>query len=164
MSAYALSVVGTVLLSAILTMLVPEGKCSALIKGVAKLACVVVLIAPIPQYLKNDNFFDLIRGENVENTDVFFEENGITADESFIRYYCELRIAYTQKALEVDLQDKYAVSATVSLEWEFVNETDVDGLKITKIIVKTDENTTIGVKNDMTKYLSNTYCSEVQIE
>ena len=164
MSAYALSVMGTVLISAILTMLTPDGKCAGLVKGMAKLACVVVLIAPIPQFLKNDGFFDFIRGENVENTGIFFDENGITADESFIRYYCELRVEYTQTALESELKEKYGVNTLVKCLWKFENQTDTDGIKITKIYVYVDEEVSNKVKNEMAKYITDTYCSEVQIE
>lgn len=164
MNAYALSVMGTVLLSAILTMLTPEGKCAGLIKGVAKLACVIVLIAPIPQFLKNDSFFEIIRGEKIENTDVFFDKNGIIADEGFIRYYCELRVAYTQTALEQEIDEKYGLKTSVSLQWEFEKETDANGLKITEIAVKTGGNITNGVKNEMIEYLTKNYCSEVKIE
>ena len=122
------------------------------------------LIAPIPQFLKNESLFDVIRGENIENTDVFFDKNGISADESFIRYYCELRVAYTQTALEKELHEKYGISTSVYLLWEFENGTDTNGMKITKITVQTDGSVSNGVKEDMTTFLTNTYCSEVQIE
>lgn len=164
MNAYALSVMGTVLLSSILTMLIPEGKCSGLIKGVAKLACIVVLIAPVPQFLKNDNFFDVIRGEGLKNTDVFFDKNGISADESFIRYYCELRVACAQTNLEKELYEKYGVNTNVSLSWKFKDGTDADGVEILKITVKTNGDIEGGIKEEMTTYLMKTYCSEVKIE
>ena len=119
MNGYVLTVMGTVLLSAILTILVPEGKTSGIIKGVTKLACLIVIISPIPQFLKNERFFDVIRGESVENNEAFFEENGITADKSFIEYYCKWRVEETQTALQKELTEKFAVKLIVTIVWEF---------------------------------------------
>ena len=50
MNAYVLSVIGTVLISAVLTAIIPEGKTSKVIKGIARLACVLVIVTPIVQF------------------------------------------------------------------------------------------------------------------
>ena len=164
MNGYVLTVMGTVLLSAILTILVPEGKTAGIIKGVTKLACLIVIVSPIPQFLKNERFFDVIRGESVENGDVFFEENGITADKSFIEYYCELRIRETQGALQQEILHKFNLGVTVKIAWEFDDSVDVNGIKITKITIKTEEDASQDMKNKIGEYVRKTYCSEVQIE
>lgn len=159
-----LTVVGTVLISAILTMLVPEGKSTVMIKGIAKLVCLIVLIAPIPKLLGDEDFFDVFRGETAENTDGFFKDSGINADEPFIKYYCELRVRETETALERDLLDKFNVSLDIDLGWEFIGETDVDGLKISQIKIKIKQETDEEVKRKMCAYLTDSYCSEVLIE
>lgn len=164
MNGYVLTVMGTVLLSAILTILVPEGKTSGIIKGVTKLACLIVIISPIPQFLKNERFFDVIRGESVENNEAFFEENGITADKSFIEYYCKWRVEETQTALQKELTEKFAVKLIVTIVWEFDDTVDADGIKITKIKIKMQEDVSQEMQTKITEYVRKTYCSEVQIE
>ena len=164
MSGYVIGVIGTVLISSILIMLVPDGKCASMIKGMTKLACLIVLIAPIPKLLGEENFFDVFRGETTENTDSFFKDSGINADEPFIEYYCTLRVLQTQTALEKELNEEFDVAVTVELDWEFVGETDVDGLKITKITVKPNQTVKEEVQRKMCAYLTETYCSEVLIE
>lgn len=161
MNGYVLGVVGTVLISSILTMLAPEGKCSTLIKNMTKLACLVVLIAPIPSLLGKGNLFDGFRGENKE---VFFNGDSINADETFIKYYCELRVRETQTALKKELSSRYNVSADVFLSWDFIGETDIDGLKITQICVKLPQTVEEEIKRKMCTYLTDAYCSEVLIE
>ena len=164
MNGYVIGVIGTVLIASILTMIAPEGKCTATIKGVTKLACLIVLISPIPKLVGDENFFDVFRGESAEKTDGFFKDDGINADEPFIEYYCKLRIDQTQTALEKELVSQFKVSADVTLDWEFVGETDVDGMKITKITVKPRQTVEEEVQRKMCSYLTDAYCSEVLIE
>ncbi len=164
MNGYVLTVVGTVLISSILTMLIPEGKCSAMIKGVTKLACLIVLLSPIPKLLGDETFFDVFRGENTENTDAFFRDSGLNADEPFIKYYCELRIRETQTAVEREIVDKFGVQSTVKLDWNFLGETDVDKLQITKITIQLQQAVSEEVQRKMCTYLTENYCSEVLIE
>lgn len=164
MNGYVLTVMGTVLISSILTMLAPNGKCSSLIKNMTKLVCLVVLIAPIPNLLGEKNLFDGIRGENTEQADVFLKDDSINVDEEFINYYCELRVRETQTALKKDILARFNVVADVILSWGFVDGTDVDGLKITKITVKIPQTVEEGIKKKMCTYLTDNYCSEVLIE
>ena len=164
MSGYVIGVVGTVIISSILMMIVPEGKSTSIIKGMTKLACLVVLIAPIPKLLGDENFFDVFRGESVENVGGFFENSGLNADETFIEYYCKLRVVETQTALEKEIYTQFQVSADVQISWEFAGETDVDGIKITKITVKSKATVEEEVQRKMCAYLTDSYCSEVLIE
>lgn len=164
MNGYVLTVMGTVLISSILTMLAPNGKCSSIIKNMTKLVCLVVLIAPIPNLLGEKNLFDGIRGENTEQADVFLKDDSINVDEEFINYYCELRVRETQTALKKDILARFNVVADVILSWGFVDGTDVDGLKITKITVKIPQTVEEGIKKKMCTYLTDNYCSEVLIE
>lgn len=164
MNGYVLTVIGTVLVSSILSVLIPEGKTAGLVKGVTKLACLIVLILPIPNFLQEENVFDVIRGESIENTDGFFENNGISPDKSFIEYYCELRIREAENALEREVQDKFGVTITANFSWEYAGETDIDGVKITSIYAKLETEMSEKVKTELYAYLKDSYCSEVQIE
>ena len=47
MSAYLLSIIGIVLLTAILSAVLPDGKTVKFIKGIAKLCCLAVILPPV---------------------------------------------------------------------------------------------------------------------
>ena len=152
MSGYLLSVIGTVLLAALLTAIAPDGKTSGLIKAIAKSACLLAIVAPIPSYLHSQKF-----DEKSEQTETIFSQTVIETDEDFIKYYSEMRIRATEQALEVELKEKFSVETSVKLEWAY----ESDEIKITKIIVKTKNGEE---KTVMWEYLTKNYCSEVMIE
>lgn len=152
MNGYLLTVIGTVLIAALLTAIAPDGKTSGLIKAIAKSACLLAIVAPIPSYLNSGN-----SDEKNEDLQTIFSQTVIETDEDFIKYYSEMRIRATAQALEAELKEKFSVMASVELEW--TNESDE--IKITKIIVRTEN----GEANTaMWEYLTKNYCSEVMIE
>lgn len=152
MNGYLLSVIGTVLIAALLTAIAPDGKTSGLIKAIAKSACLLAIVAPIPSYLNSGN-----SDEKNADLQTIFSQTVIETDEDFIKYYSEMRIRATAQALEAELKEKFSVVASVELEWS--NESDE--IKITKIIVRTEN----GEANTaMWEYLTKNYCSEVMIE
>ena len=152
MNGYLLSVIGTVLIAALLTAIAPDGKTSGLIKAIAKSACLLAIVAPIPSYLNSGN-----SDEKNADLQTIFSQTVIETDEDFIKYYSEMRIRATAQALEAELKEKFSVVASVELEW--MNESDE--IKITKIIVRTEN----GEANTaMWEYLTKNYCSEVMIE
>ena len=152
MNVYLLSVIGTVLVASILTAIAPEGKTSGIIKAIAKSACLLAIVAPIPSYLNSGN-----SDEKNADLQTIFSQTVIETDEDFIKYYSEMRIRATAQALEAELKEKFSVQTSVEFEWR--NESDE--IKITKIIVKTEN----GEKNvAMWEYLTKNYCSEVLIE
>lgn len=152
---YLLAILGTVLSSAILTAIVPEGKTSGTVKSIAKLVCLLVIIAPIPKFLQMESFFD---ETSEENTETFFSQSVIETDERFINYYSEMRIRYAEQSLETEILDKYALAVDVCLECA------TEDLKINKITVKTNKETDEEAKRVMWEYLTQNYCSEVLIE
>ena len=161
MNGYLLCIIGTVLISSIITAIVPDGKTTAVIKGVAKLACLLAIIAPIPTFLQKDNFFDALNTENQINSQGFFSQTVIPTDGAFIQYYSETRITQTEKTLQEELYERFAVKAIVNLEWEIENECDI---RITKIRVRIEKDVEREVKTGMSEYLTKNYCSEVLIE
>ncbi len=165
MNEYLLSVIGTVLLSAVLTAIMPEGKTASVIKGIARLACLLAIIAPILNFFQKGELE--FAGENF--SDKFFSESVIQTDEAFIKYYSEIRIEETENALEKEIHDKYAISTSVSITWEnvlkeFDNKYTDKEIKITAIHVKLKSQAEEEVKSDMWEYLTKNYCSEVLIE
>ncbi len=161
MSEYLLGVIGTVLLCSLLTAVAPEGKTSAVIKGMARLGCVLAIIAPVLQFFKT--------GEVGKFTDDFFMQSGIETDKEFIQYYSELRIRETESALERELSEKYSLETEVTLVWtmeaeEFDEIYIAEHIKIEKICVEVPRETTEEVKERVSAYLTKNYCSEVLIE
>ena len=152
MSAYLLSVIGTVLIASVLTAIAPDGKTAGIVKAVAKSVCLLAIVAPIPHYLNSEKF-----DEKNAVVDGFFSQAVIQTDESFIKYYSEMRIHATEQALEAELKEKFAVETDVVMEWLYQS----GEIKITKIVVKIQNGEN---KESMWEYLTKNYCSEVLIE
>lgn len=80
MKAYILSIAGAVLLGAVLSIVVPNGKTGTFLKGMAKLLILSVMIAPLTALLKDPSFISAdspsitIDGEYLENASDMMEE------------------------------------------------------------------------------------------
>lgn len=152
MSGYILSVIGTVLLAALLTAIAPEGKTSGLIKAIAKSACLLAIVAPIPSYLNSGK-----SDEKNGDVETIFSQTVIETDDDFIKYYSEMRIRAAKQALEKELKEKFLVETSVEIQWTYESEE----IKIVKIVVKTENGE---ANKQMWEYLTKNYCSEVMIE
>lgn len=119
MSAYLLSIVGIVLVSGLLSAILPEGKTASMIKGTAKLACLIVILSPILQF-----FTSLKNGEDFSN---FSEQTVIQTDKSFIDYCSKERIESVEESLAKELKDEFGRDVAVTLLWEYGFE-KTDGL------------------------------------
>ncbi len=165
MNGYLLSVIGTVLICSFLTALAPEGKTSSVIKGVARLACVLAIVAPVFQFFKTGSI-DVFSDKNGEK---IFLDSVIRTDNEFIQYYSEKRIEETETALQAELTEKYEVKTEVRLSWSIYEE-EFDGVYVAEyvrvdgICVTLLEQTNEEVKKEMLFYLTENYCSEVLIE
>lgn len=163
MNGYLLSVIGTILLSAIITAILPDGKTSTMIKNVTKLACVLAIVAPVLQ------FFTKTNAVADKNSQMFFSQSVIRPDEEFIQYYWSMRIRATESAISKELKEKYSVNTSIELLCSTESET-VDGkyqsdeIKVTKIYVRFEEEPNEEVKRSMWEYLTKNYCSEVLLE
>ncbi len=158
MSAYLLKIVGIVLISSVLTAILPSGKTSGVIKGIAKLLCLVVIVSPIMQTLRAFHSTD---GDGQEN---YFSQSVIKTDESFIQYYSETRILEAEQALEKELNEQFNVDSEVVLEWESMENQSAVKLKITKILVRIKSDVETEKRKQIRAYLAKNYCSEVLIE
>ncbi len=162
MNGYLLTVIGTVIFSSVLTAILPDGKTSGVVKGVAKLALVLVIVSPILQFFQNGDFGEDFLGEN-------FSKSVIQTDERYIQYYSEMRINETEKALENELLKTFGIKTQVCLNWSSENEIvqgvyTVDSVKINRIQVVTDGKQNGEVVKSVWEYLTKNYCSEVLIE
>lgn len=165
MSGYLLSIIGTVLLCAVLTAIVPQGKTSGVIKGVAKLACVLVIVSPVLRFFKTGE----ISGNSTENSPTFFPQTSIQTDKSFIQYYSEMQVRATETALQDEIFQLYAIKVEVAMVWETEKESvgkyyETERIKIKEIRIKCAENPPKELKEKMLEYLTKNYCSEVLIE
>ncbi len=156
MSGYLLSVIGTVVFSSLITAVMPEGKTSGLIKAIARIACVLAIVAPVLTFLRNGAFglgYD-------KKSQTIFSQSVIEGQEEFIQYYSEMRVMQSQEALVKELFQRYGLETDVSLKWELE-----DGkIKITRIEVYTYEKANGEIVKNMSEYLMKNYCSEVLIE
>ena len=71
MQAYILSVAGAVLLSAVVSLILPEGKLSPLIRGMTKLITLVLLVSPLISLLRGGSVL-FGRGIRSRRMKVFF--------------------------------------------------------------------------------------------
>ena len=165
MNEYLLSVIGTVILSAILTAILPEGKTLGLMKAITRLVCILAIVSPVLNFFRLGNLSFI--GE--KNSDNIFSQSVIETQGAFIEYYSEMRIRETQSAIESELSEKYAVDTKVTLCYELQSERvdgkyESDKIKITEIRIKLKEESNEEVLKKMWEYPTKNYCSEVLIE
>lgn len=165
MNEYLLSIIGIVLLSAVFTGILPEGKTAGLIKSVMRMACILAIISPIITFFRGEVFTT----SGINNSKQFFSEVVIEMDSSFIHYNSEMRIAETENAIEQELFNRFLMQTDVKLLWEAqtekVGKTEAaDIIKITQIRVKVIEQQEEEGIRQMWEYLMKNYCSEVLIE
>ena len=150
LDAYLLGVIGTILLGTFLTAILPEGKTSGIVRAMTRLVCLLVIISPVLNFLNNEN------GKNEKN----FVKSVIQTDESFIQYYCELRVQNAETAIQTELLQSFQTACKVSICWELKN----DEIHVQKILLTVDKNCSEEVKARMCEYVTKNYCSEVLLE
>lgn len=164
MNEYVLLIVGTVLISTFLTAILPEGKMQGLIKGIAKLVCVLTMISPMIQFLHKG-----MDSEIYKNVNAFFEKSGIETSSNFIKYYSELRIENAANQIEKELSQEFSVQTLVEIDWG-IEKTGTyfsyenEKIKIYCIHIQTMEEVGEEVKSRMFQHVKDNYCSEVLIE
>lgn len=165
MSGYLLSVIGAVILSAIMVAILPEGKTSGIIKAVSRLVCILAIISPVLKFFQSGTL-TFAEGENSEG---IFTQTVIESENAFIEYYSERRIRETESALETEIHEKYGADVEVTLSYEYVEKL-VDGryvdkkIRITAIHIGLKDTISEEALREMWEYLTKNYCSEVLIE
>ena len=170
MSAYLLSIIGIVLLTAILSAVLPDGKTVKFIKGIAKLCCLAVILAPVLGFFKEAS-------DGKINFPFFSSETVIETDGAFIDYCSTKRIENAETELEKKLEEPFSVRVGVTLLWEYcgsIAEGEEDGylsvyegteIKITKVLVKDAEGNIDGeVRERMKAHIVEKYGCEVEFE
>ena len=157
MSEYLLSVIGVVLFSSVLLAILPSGKTSELIKAIARIACLVTILAPIVSFFVGRSDFAGI-----------FQESGIELQASFIEYCSEERIAEAEALLKKELKDKYpqvrAVEAIYLIQEEEIGSVVAQRLYVEKIIVYISAEEASVSEAEIKNYVTRTYgCAEAVI-
>ena len=154
MNGYLLSVIGTILLSALLTAILPNGKTSAVIKAITKLACLLVIISPVFSYIQAET------GTSNGNSSKNLSQSVIQTDEAFITYYSEMRIQNAQAQLESEIKEKFGLDCRVVFNWKY----DKENIRIIKLTVQPQTGISERQNSELYEYLTKNYCSEVIIE
>ncbi len=156
MSGYLLGVIGIVLFSSVLLAVLPSGKTGEMIRGIARIACVITILSPVVHF-----FVD------AGNLEGFFREKGIETEPAFIEYCSKERIEEAEEMLKKDLSEKYEGIERIELQWK--NETiyyggySASGVKIEKIFVYLNKEITNSAHKEMIEYLFNQYGCEGQV-
>lgn len=163
MRAYLLSVMGTVLLSALITAIIPEGKTAATIKGVARLICLVAIVLPVLNFLQSGNL------DSGKYSETFFSGSVIQSDKEFIQYCSELRIQSAESEIEKELSEDFSLLAEVDIAWTYQEASEngtlqADRIKIERITVKSKTEIDKEEAEKVWEHLTKNYCSEVLIE
>ncbi len=161
MNDYILSVVGVVLVSALLTAILPEGKTNGLIKSVAKVACVFTIVAPIINYFGGD--------KKLKNEE-FFLETVINSDLDFIDYCSKISVNNAKDELEDYLFQESGVIINAELLWRYQEgETQVFGtsyddrkVKIYKALLTANESLNETLKQTVEELVKKTGIDEVE--
>ena len=104
MQAYILSVAGAVLLSAVVSLILPEGKLSPLIRGMTKLITLVLLVSPLISLLRREVFF--------------LDGDTVAADEGFL-LSCTQRVEENdEQAIAAWLEEEFGISALSEVQLE----------------------------------------------
>ena len=144
MNGYLLSVIGIILISAVITAILPNGKTASSIKTVLKLACILVVVAPVLKYIKNE-----------KNPQKNPENSVIQTDEDFIKYYSELRIQLAEREISEELQTNFLINSEVKADWT-LNDGEIY-IKKVFLTLSNDEK-----KEEIRSFLTKKYGFEVE--
>lgn len=111
MDAYILSVCGAVIISSLVTILLPDGKTGKFINGVLKLFCLLVILVPLFVFFKNGSF----------ETAGSAAEGEISLDEEFIGDFYDEFANEEARAVEKKIKEELSVTVTAQIEWDFVD-------------------------------------------
>ena len=108
MEGYILAVCGAVILSALVTILLPEGKTGKFINGMLRVFCVAVMLVPLYGMFEKFGAPSLPEGGSDE----------VALDESFMeRVFSEQALAQAE-ALEKSLSEDPGISVSAEILWE----------------------------------------------
>lgn len=145
MKEYILAVCGSVVISALITLLLPEGKMGKFIGGILKLFCLLVMLMPLFQMFEKYRPWD---GE-VETSGEY------EPDENFLMQAFKLQAEMREREIEEEIAKEFSVDVDAELLWEYADY----ACNVTEIKIKIEdfgiyeENEHIFVIQQIEKYL-----------
>lgn len=103
MTAYILRVAGAVILSAVLSLIVPEGKMGAFLRGICKLFLVAVLISPVLGFFSEGKFS-------------FTSGSSTPSDEAYLLHCAEILSREDEKVIQKMVKEEFGLEAEVQVE------------------------------------------------
>lgn len=150
MNGYILSIAGIILLSAVVTIIAPGGRTGKFIRGITKLACLAVLLAP---------FTSLAEGKRFEFTSVTFE-----TDDSYLSQCIALAEKGEAEKINKYLEEEFSVLASVAVTCEADSP-----FSVKKVAVKVQDfginppEAHIDIIDEMKRTLEKAYGCEVEV-
>ncbi len=145
MKEYILAVCGSVVISALITLLLPEGKMGKFIGGILKLFCLLVMLMPLFQMFEKYRPWD---GE-IETSGEY------EPDENFLMQAFKLQAETREREIEEEIAKEFSVEVDAELLWEYADY----ACNVTEIKIKIEdfgiyeENEHIFVIQQIEKYL-----------
>ena len=104
MKAYILAIAGAVLLSAVVTVIAPNGKMGKFVKGTMKLLILVVMLSPIVSWVGERSFS--------------FQSASISTDEQYLEGCADFLQAQDAEEISAYINVEFSVTAEVTTERE----------------------------------------------
>ena len=109
MQAYIWAVCGAIVISALATILLPEGKIGKFIHGILKLFCLAVMLTPLFGLLQQAEGFFPSGGET---------EISAGLDDAFMEYMFGRRAEEEEVELKKQLEEEFAVAVEADIMWK----------------------------------------------
>lgn len=108
MSAYILCICGAVMISALITIIMPEGKLGKFINGILKIFCVFVMLVPLVNWVSNLRYGDIKENSAVQ----------VSLDENFLGYFFQKRADVFSEDIRAFVEKEFSVEVSVVTDWE----------------------------------------------
>ena len=111
MQGYILAVCGAIILSALVSILLPEGRIGKFIGGIMKVFCVLVMLLPL---------YELVSGLSAPEPEEGATESSVELDEDFIDGMFAERAQAQAEDLELALAEDPGIAVCAEVLWERV--------------------------------------------
>lgn len=108
MSAYILSICGAVIISALVTIIMPEGKLGKFINGILKIFCVFIMLVPIVNWVSSLKIGDF-KGESVAQ---------VSLDEEYLNYFFQKQADSFSEEIREFVEKEFSLEASVVTDWD----------------------------------------------
>lgn len=103
MSAYILSICGAVILSALVTIIMPEGKIGKFINGVLKILCVFIMLVPLVNWVSDLKFEGKGEGNETE----------VSLDEDYLDYFFGKQAESFSEELKKIVEKEFSIKVLI---------------------------------------------------